>query len=138
MQVPLDEAPGKQLLEAMLERATVVERAGDSEDLRSVVCGCNCRRVAGGAEEHRLEPDARTARGERFAEISRRRAAERVNVERLCRGDGTGGDPVFERVRRVGVLELQQQVDPERLRQTRRLDQRGQARRGHVGRNVRQ
>src|SRR5438046_3188523 len=126
MQVALDEPPRKEHLEPPLEQATIVERARHPEDLRAVGRGCDRRRLAGRAEEHRLETDARTTRGERFAEVPRRRAAERLEVERLSSGDGARCDPVFEGMRRVGVLELEQQMDPERLRQAWRLDERRQ------------
>ena len=115
MEVALDEAPGEELLEPPFERSAVVEGAGDSENLRAVGRGRESRRIARRAEEHRLEPDARAARRECFAEIARRRAAEGFEVECLCCSDGARCDPVLERVRRVGVLQLQQQMDPERL-----------------------
>src|SRR5437868_6877677 len=99
MEVALDEAPGEQRLEPPFERSAVVEGAGDSEDLRAVGCGRQSREIAGRAEEHCLEPDARAARRKGFAEIACRRAAERFEVECLRCGDGARCDPVLERVR---------------------------------------
>ena len=127
VQVAADEAPREEILELPLERAAVVESAADAEDACPV--GRHRSDVVARAQDDRLEPRGRAARGDRLGEVAGRRAADGLEAEGLRRRDRARSHPVLERVRRICVLQLQQELDPERVREPRRRDQRRHPRR---------
>ncbi len=82
-----------------------------------------------GIENDRPHAARRGTRRDGVAEVARRRTRERVAAELGGLGGGDGDDAVLERVRRVRVVELQEELaDPERAREPRRADERRPAR----------
>ncbi len=133
MEIALEEPPRKERLELCLQPPAVVVATPDLEDVRAI--GCGRKRGSPGSrgrEDDCLEARRGTGRRQCLAEIAGRGAAEGLQPECLRGGDRARRQPVLEGVGRIRRLELQMEVDSQRLGDRRSGDERGPARYGTV------
>ncbi len=118
MQVAADEPPREQCAQLELESSAVVVRPVDGEHVGAGVACCDgCRLAADGGEHDRFEAGRSRGRCNGVTEVAGRRAAERGHAVVERGRDRDRGKTILVRARRIRILELEPQIDVERLRE---------------------